>query len=519
MTLLHSFLDRAIAATPDKTAVISAGKHHSYREVGELADAIAVALQGQGVKRGDRVAILLDNTVEAVAAMFGILRMGGIFMVINPQTKQDKLTYVLENSGAAALITISNFRAAWHGAVLAVTDCRTVLVANTEADTEEDGRKFLSLSKVFAAPHAKPAPSGVIDYDLASLIYTSGSTGRPKGVMLSHVNMFTAGNSIAQYLELKSDDRIVCALPLAFDYGLYQVILAFNVGATVVLEKSFAFPVKVLETMVKEKVTVFPGIPTIFTMLLNLETLGNFDLSALRTITNTAMALPVTQIADLRKAFPKVRLYSMYGLTECKRVSYLPPEQLDIRPTSVGKGMPNEEVWLVNEAGERLPNGSTGELVIRGSNVMRGYWKAPELTAEKLKPGPLPGELILYSGDIFRTDAEGWLYFEGRRDDLIKSRGQRVSPREIEDTLYRMPAILEAAVIGVPDPLFGQAIKAFVSLRPGQAVTPKQIQLHCRELLEDHMVPKDVVILDSLPKTESGKIRKTGLADLAPAGT
>jgi len=301
-------------------------------------------------------------------------------------------------------------------------------------------------------------------------------------------------------------------LPLAFDYGLYQVLLAVNVGATVVLEKSFAFPVKILEVMVREKVTVFPGIPTIFSMLLGLESLPRYELSALRLITNTAMALPVTQIADLRKAFPKVRLYSMYGLTECKRVSYLPPEQLDIRPTSVGRGMPNEEVWLVDDQGNRLPNGSTGELVIRGSNVMRGYWRAPELTAEKLKPGPLPGEIILYSGDLFRTDDEGYLYFVGRRDDLIKSRGQRVSPREIEDTLYKMPQILEAAVVGVPDPLFGQAIKAFVALRPGQPVTPKQIMAHCRELLEDHMVPKDVVIMDSLPKTDTGKIKKTGLA-------
>jgi acyl-coenzyme A synthetase/AMP-(fatty) acid ligase len=171
-------------------------------------------------------------------------------------------------------------------------------------------------------------------------------------------------------------------------------------------------------------------------------------------------------------------------------------------------------VWLVDDQGNRLPDGSTGELVIRGSNVMRGYWRDPVNTAERLKPGPLTGEVVLYSGDLFRSDAEGYLYFVGRRDDLIKSRGQRVSPREIEDALYRMPQILEAAVVGVPDPLLGQAIKAFVAVRAGQACTPRQILAHCRDLLEDHMVPREVVIMDALPKTESGKIRKTGLADL-----
>ncbi|MEQ1579214.1 MAG: AMP-binding protein [Steroidobacteraceae bacterium] len=514
MTFVHHFLDRALDRFPDKPAVISGNRHYSYRDISERATRIASALQRAGVVRGDRVAILLDNGVEAVAAIFGIMRAGGVFMVINPQTKKDKLAYVLENSGAAALISAHPFATVYESAVAQSPACHTVLVAGQADDHDKDGKQYRSLERIFADMEAPLSDPGTIDYDLASLIYTSGSTGKPKGVMLSHINMFTAANSIATYLGLNSDDRIVCALPLAFDYGLYQVLLAFNVGATVLLEKSFAFPVKVLDLMVRERVTVLPGIPTIFTMLLNLETLPGYDLSALRLITNTAMALPVTQIADLRRTFPQARLFSMYGLTECKRVSYLPPEQLDSRPTSVGRGMPNEEVWLVDEQGRRLPNGSTGELVIRGSNVMRGYWRDPVNTAERLKPGPLPGEVVLYSGDIFRSDDEGYLYFVGRRDDLIKSRGQRVSPREIEDALYLMPQILEAAVVGVPDTLLGQAIKAFVAVRAGQTCTPRQILAHCRELLEDHMVPREVIIMDSLPKTESGKIRKTGLADL-----
>lgn len=514
MTFVHHFLEGHAASAPQRTAVISGGRRYTYGETAQAAARVAQALQAHGVRRGDRVAILLDNGFEAVAAIFGILRLGGVFMVINPQTKKDKLGYVLENSGAAALISAQNLQHNWQGALNETPVCQTLLVAGADRDGMLDGRSLLSLNRILETGAVTLLAPGTIDYDLASLIYTSGSTGKPKGVMLTHVNMYTAANAIASYLELRAEDRIMCALPLAFDYGLYQVLLAFKVGATVILEKSFAFPVRILELMVRERATVLPGIPTIFSMLLGLESLGEFDLTALRLITNTAMALPVNQISDLRRIFPQVRLYSMYGLTECKRVSYLPPEQLDIRPTSVGRGMPNEEIWLVDEQGQRLPHGSTGELVIRGSHVMRGYWRDPVTTAEKLKPGPLPGEVILYSGDIFRSDDEGYLYFQGRHDDLIKSRGQRVSPREIEDVLYKLAPILEAAVIGVADPLLGQAIRAFVALRPGQQCTARQILAHCREYLEDHMVPKEVTILESLPKTDSGKIRKTGLAQM-----
>jgi len=199
-------------------------------------------------------------------------------------------------------------------------------------------------------------------------------------------------------------------------------------------------------------------------------------------------------------------------LTECKRVTYLPPEQLDIRPTSVGRGMPNEEVWLVDDTGNRLPNGSTGELVIRGSNVMRGYWEKPEETAKRLKPGPIPGEMILHSGDVFRTDDEGWLYFVARKDDIIKSRGEKVSPREVENALYALEGVYEAAVIGVPDELLGQAVKAFVTLKPGYGYSEREVIKHCIGRLENFMAPKYVEFVDALPKTDTGKIKKTGLA-------
>jgi len=256
---------------------------------------------------------------------------------------------------------------------------------------------------------------------------------------------------------------------------------------------------------------VFPGVPTMFSMLMTLSNLSQFDLSSLRMMTNTAAALSEEHIRQLRALFPQAVLFSMYGLTECKRVTYLPPEQLDIRPTSVGRGMPNEEVWLVDDEGRRLPNGSTGELVIRGSNVMRGYWEKPEETARRLKPGPNPGEMLLYSGDLFRTDAEGWLYFVSRRDDIIKSRGEKVSPREVENVLHGIEGVYEVAVVGVPDEVLGQAVKAYVTLKPGVQLTERDVIRHCLARMESFMAPKVVEFVAELPKTDTGKIKKTGL--------
>jgi acyl-CoA synthetase (AMP-forming)/AMP-acid ligase II len=249
-----------------------------------------------------------------------------------------------------------------------------------------------------------------------------------------------------------------------------------------------------------------------FSMLMHQKTLANFDLGALRMITNTAAALPEGHIRRLQALFPQATLYSMYGLTECKRVTYLPPEQLAIRPTSVGRGMPNEEVWLVDDEGRRLPNGSVGELVVRGSHVMLGYWEKPQETAARLKPGPLPGESVLYSGDLFRTDEQGWLYFVARRDDIIKTRGEKVSPREVESAIHGLEAVYEVAVVGIDDEVLGQAVKAYVTLKPGAHLTERDVIRHCLDRLESFMAPRVVAFVDSLPKTDTGKIKKTGLA-------
>ena len=511
--LLHQSLDASVSQKPQHTALVVDKRSYTYAELGAMVAVLAAELQARGVERGDRVALFLDNSVELVVGVLAALAAGAVFMPVNPLTKADKLAYMLNDSRATALITQATLQPAYTEALKQNKSLRACLVAgNNEAGADADPR-VVACPDLSVAGTATLRDPGLIDQDLASIIYTSGSTGDPKGVMLTHLNMVSAARSVSTYLGMRTDDVVMCVLPLAFDYGLYQLLMSVRLGATLVLERSFTFPIKVLERMAEHHVTVFPGVPTVFSMLMNLgKSLGQHDLSALRMITNTAVALSEVHIRELRSLFPQAQLFSMYGLTECKRVTYLPPDQLDIRPTSVGRGMPNEEVWLVDDAGARLPNGSTGELVIRGSNVMRGYWEKPEETAKRLKPGPIPGEMILHSGDVFRTDDEGYLYFVARKDDIIKSRGEKVSPREVENALYALDGVYEAAVIGVPDDLLGQAVKAFVTLKPGYQFSEREVIKHCLGRLENFMAPKYVEFVDALPKTDTGKIKKTGLA-------
>ena len=274
------------------------------------------------------------------------------------------------------------------------------------------------------------------------------------------------------------------------------------------LEKSFAFPQAILNRIREERVTGFPLVPTMAALLLQMRDIQPGQFPTLRYITNTAAALPPAHIARLQELFPTTTLFSMYGLTECKRCTYLPPAQLKARPASVGIAIPGTEAYVVDDQGRTLPFGSTGELVIRGPHVMKGYWENPAATQQALRPGPLPQEMVLYTGDLFRTDEDGFLYFVGRKDDIIKTRGEKVSPKEVENVLYALAGVQEAAVVGVPDPVLGFAIKAVVALDSGTALTAADVIRHCARNLEDFMVPKIVEFRDRLPKSENGKIAR-----------
>lgn len=510
--LLHQYLEASARRHPDAVAVVADGQRYSYAEVDAAADRLAVLLQARGVVRGDRVAILLDNSIEAVVAIFGVLKAGAVFLPINPLTKTEKLAWLLDDAGAAALISHAVLSPAFEAAVPRCPALQTCVVVGDLATVGLPAQLVVAFPALDGGPAVRAAECGTIDLDLAAILYTSGSTGEPKGVMLTHQSMASASRSVIEYLELGADEVIGLVLPLAFNYGLYHVLMALRVGARVVLERNFAFPVKTVERFAAERVTFFAGVPTIFGLLLGIKGLSGYDLSSLRKLTNAGAALPEDFLRRLRQQFPQARIYPMYGQTECTRVTYLPPEEVDRRPMSVGRGMPNQELWLIDEDGRRLPNGSMGELVVRGANVMRGYWNRPEETAKKLVPGPIPGEVVLRTGDIFRTDADGWLYFVARTDDIIKSRGEKVSPREVESAIYALPGVREVAVIGVPDELLGQAVKAFIALDEGHAYSEREVIRHCLGRIESFMVPKHVVFVDTLPKTDNGKIRKVGLA-------
>ena len=513
---VEHFLENSARLYPDKVALICGNERLTYRQIENAANESARALIQAGVQRGDRVVTFLPNSKEAVIAIFATLKAGAVFVVLNPTTKPDKLTYILNNCRATAMVT-------WGARITSDTDIwaetphlRSVfMLGASEAQTkaaESAGKRLISFEDVRrGTADIQPPDNRCIDIDLAALIYTSGSTGRPKGVMVTHLNIVSAATSITTYLENKHDDVVINMLPLAFDYGLYQLLMMFKVGGTLVLHDSFAFPNVVIEKVIREGVTGFPIVPTISAMLLQMD-LSKYAFPKLRYISNTAAALPVEHIRKLRELFPRVKLYSMYGLTECKRVSYLPPEQLDIRPASVGRGMPNEEVYIVDGDGRRVGPNIVGELVIRGANVMKGYWELPEETDRCLKPGPLPGEKVLHSGDLFRSDEEGYLYFVGRKDDIIKTRGEKVSPREVEDAIYALEGVAEVAVIGVPDAILGNAIMAVLTLRPGAQITKQDVLRHCSARLEDFMMPKIVEFRVSMPKTESGKISKRMIA-------
>ena len=512
--LLHEFLEESSNRYPQKIALVQKEERWTYREIDEQANQVARFLRNQGIQRGDRVAIFLDNSVESVISLFGILKADAVFLMLSPLLKPTKLAYILNNCQVKTIISDSRKITAASEVLPSVPSLQTIIFAGNKGSLSLKVHSNLipwSEIDLLAASSKTELPTANIDLDLATIIYTSGSTGNPKGVMLTHLNMISAATSITTYLKNVPEDIIINCLPLSFDYGLYQVLMAFKIGGTLILEKSFTYPYDIIKKMVLEKATGFPGVPTIFAILLQMKDLRNFDLQSLRYMTNTAAAMPVSHIRQIREAFPQATFYSMYGLTECKRVSYLPPEELDRRPDSVGKGMPNEEVWIVDEGGCRVGPGVVGELVVRGSNVMRGYWEDPETTAKVLKPGPLPGEKVLYTGDLFRMDEEGFLYFVGRKDDMIKTRGEKVNPKEVENALHALEGVAEVAVIPVPDGILGQAIKAFIVSKQEYLLGEKDLLIHCRKMLEEFAVPKYFEFRDSLPKNASGKIDKLSL--------
>ena len=507
-SLLIDFLAKAAETRPEAPAVRDAHHALSYQALLMAAARIARTLRACGVSPGDRVLLSCPNSVGFVVAYWGIVACGAVAVPLNPGTPVAKLAFVLKDCAPAAVIGDPN-SADTLRAALAQTGQATPLLSDALVTC-------IAAAQAGEVVETLPAPQ-VIDQDLATLIYTSGSTGTPKGVMLSHLNMTSAARSVASYLGYSAGDRIFCAVPMTFDYGLHQITMAALCGAEVYAEPGFAQPLFGLKHLAQSRATVFPVVPTMVPLIAPWA--ERFDLSAVRLVSSTAAALHVELIDQLEAALPQATVFSMYGLTECHRCTYLPPEQLGKRRSSVGLAIPNTEMWVVDAAGEMHRHSAIGELVIRGSTVMKGYWNNPDATAKRLRPGPFPGEQVLYTGDTCRLDDAGYLYFVGRSDDILKIAGEKVAPSEVEAALIAHPEVAEVCVLGASHPVHGQVCHAHVALTQTGTTTSSDQDLiqWCKSRLDSHAVPARILIHDQMPRTQNGKLDRAALQAIAAA--
>jgi long-chain acyl-CoA synthetase len=496
--LVHESLLASAEAVPDRDAIVDELSTETYAGFAHRALRLARFLQDEGLQRGDRVAIYLDNTTECASAVFGTWLAGGVVTIVHPQTKAEKLALILSDSEPSIFLSEGRLASIAGDAI-------------ARATTEPHYLSTPDLRQAIAATEPEPRPAGTIPPDLAVLAYTSGTTGHPKGVMLSHEALVFTVGSIIEYLQLVEEDRMLNILPLANTYGLSNLLVMIRLGGTFLLERSFAFPARTIERMESERPTIFPAVPTVYATLVGMSTAPMFD--SVRVLTNAAAGLPPALHAGIRRLFPNARLYRMYGQTECVRVCFLSPELLDDKPTSVGRAIPGTEVFVLGDDGREVVPGEVGILHVRGPHLMLGYWNDPGATAQVLKDGPYPGERMLCTRDHFTTDEDGLLYFVGRTDDIIKTRGEKVSVVEVENVLHTMDGVRQAAVVGVLDEILGQALRAYVVLEEGAALNELEILRFARSRLENFMVPREILLLDELPHTESGKVLKRTLLE------
>jgi acyl-CoA ligase (AMP-forming) (exosortase A-associated) len=510
--LIWHLLRESSQRTPDKEALVHGEERLSYRELADRVERLAAGLQAAGLRRGDRIGIYLEPSVAQVLSIFAVSQAGGVFVPINVQLFPDQVAHIAKDCGMKGLITRSARLSALTPLLPQIPSLEFAVLAGNVEESPQLSIPVHRLEEMSQAGTAQLQPPSSISKDLGAILYTSGSTGKPKGVMLSHANVIAGSSIVSTYLEITSAERILAVLPFSFDAGLNQLMTALHQGATIVLI-NFVFGREIVNALLKERITGLAGVPTLWSLLAQPNsTLQKQPLPDLRYITNTGGAMPQAVLATLRKVLPTTKVFLMYGLTEAFRSTYLPPAELDRRPTSMGKAMPDTEILVINENGQLCKPGEVGELVHRGPTVSMGYWGRPEDTNKALRPNPLlPPELgdcerVCYSGDLVKTDEDGFLYFIGRRDTMIKSSGFRISPTEVEETLFQSGKLRQAAVIGIPDETLGQSLKAFVVARDGNAVNSDELLAYCGERMPRYMVPKTIEVLEELPKTTSGKV-------------
>jgi acyl-CoA ligase (AMP-forming) (exosortase A-associated) len=511
--LIHHMLRNSSARYPEKEAIVHGTRRLTYREVADSCASIACGLRSAGVQRGDRVGIYLDPTVEQVLSIFSVSHAGGVYVPINTVLVPEQVAHIARDCRMKALITTPDKLETLLPELNDVSSLQFFLVTGESSGSsgvQADSKAIYRFREMLQLPVAGRWSDWGLSKDLAAILYTSGSTGKPKGVMLSHANVMAGSTIVSTYLDISDRERILAVLPFSFDAGMNQLMTAFQQGATIVLIK-FVFAKEIIDALIAEHITALAGVPTVWSLLANGGILKH-TFPDLRYITNTGGAMPQAVLKVLREAVPSTKIFLMYGLTEAFRSTYLPPEELDRRPTSMGRAIPDTEILVLNDRAEQCQPGEVGELVHRGPTVSMGYWGNREATDRVLRPNPLlPPELgdcekVCYSGDLVKMDEDGFLYYVARRDTMIKSSGYRISPTEVEEVLFQTGKIRQAAVIGIPDEVLGQTIKAFIVAKDGAQLDCDAIQDFCVEKMPRHMVPKQFEVMTELPKTSSGKV-------------
>jgi acyl-CoA ligase (AMP-forming) (exosortase A-associated) len=509
--LLHHILRCNGSRRPDKEALVHGEERLSYAEANERVAGLAAGLQDAGLQRGERVGIYLDASIAQVTSILAVSQAGGVFVPANGVLFPEQVAHIARDCGISALITSAAKLESVIPVLPQIPSLRFIVVVSKDDKTAYPlpTYDFESITKTGDLDQLKDQR---ISQDLAAILYTSGSTGKPKGVMLSHANILAGTSIVSTYLDITASDRILAVLPFSFDAGLNQLTTSFQQGSTLVLI-NFVLARQIVDILGKEKITGLAGVPTVWSLLAQPNsTLQKNTPTSLRYITNTGGAMPQSVLKILRSALPRTRIFLMYGLTEAFRSTYLPPEELDRRPTSMGKAIPDTEILVLNEHGKRCKPGEVGELVHRGPTVSLGYWGNPEATNRVLKPNPLltpelgDVERVCYSGDLVKIDEDGFLYYVGRRDTMIKSSGYRISPTEVEEVVFQSGKARHAAAIGIPDELLGQAVKVFVVAREGEPLDKDGLLAFCKEKMPRYMVPKYIEVMHELPKTSSGKV-------------
>ncbi len=494
---LAGLLDQAAAAHPDRL-FITGNQSWSYAEAVELTRRIGAWLQANGVKRGARVVILTANRPEVALLAIATARIAGIFVVLSNALKSFGLQQILEQCTPAVVVLDETTAALAKD----IQNARVVLLNCTPPDSA-----CARYEDLLATPDPGHRRFTGIDLDPVCLLFTSGSTGKPRGVTLSHDNIRFVVAAIHERLQYRAEDTVGIFLPLSFDYGLYQIFLAAQAGSTAFVGRPDMIGPEIVKILAVQKITVLPGVPTLFAAMLKMLERSAQALPALRAVTNTGDKLPRAYVESLLRFFPSLRVFPMYGLTECKRVSILLPEELAERPSSVGRALAGTEVYVVDDEGRRLPPGEIGELVVRGRNVALGYWHAEQETKQRYRVDLATGLRELYSGDSCSLDADGYIYFHGRKDTLLKHRGFRISPLEIEDTACAIPGVNEAGVVRTD---VDGILHLFVSVTD-TGLTPAKILAEISSRLEQVKIPDRVHLVPELPKTANRKLDRKSL--------